>query len=146
MSSLTLSDFKASAKGRRVGALIAQPATIGAMEQLSRQGRPAVLAIDRALAREVALDDVEKRHVGRWIRDVLGDRGWRPRKRLHFRSGRIFSSGAVYDRPSPPRGEAGSEVATRVAKVQEMVRAFRAGDYRVDDFLRDKRAEAARDT
>jgi hypothetical protein len=146
MSLLTLSDFKASANGRRIGALIEQPATIGAMEQLSRQGRPAVLAIDRALAGEVALDDVEKRHVGRWVRDVLGDRGWRPRKRLHFRSGRIFSSGAVYDRPQAPRGEVAGEVAMRVAKVQEMVRAFRAEDYGVDDFLRDKRAEAARDS
>ena len=143
---LTLSDFKASASGRRVGALIAQPEVIGAMEQLSRQGRPAVLAIDRALDQAVALDDVEKRHVGRWIRDVLGDRGWRPRKRLHFRSGRIFSSGAVYDRPQPPRGELAADVAVRVTKVQDMVRAFRADDYHVDDFLRDKRAEAARDS
>jgi len=145
MTFFSLSDFKVSANGQRVAALIAQPATIGAMERLSRQGRPAVLAIDRALAREVELDDVEKRHVGRWIRDVLGDRGWRPRKRLHFRSGRLFSSGAVYDRPSPPQGDLAPDLAARVAMVQESVRAFRGPDYSVDEFLRDKRAEAARE-
>lgn len=146
MPLLSLSDFKRSANGRRVGALIEEPTTLAAMEQLSRHGRPAVLAIDGALAPDVEFDDIEKRHVGRWIREVLGDRGWRPRKRLPFRSGRVFSSGAVYGRPLPAPAETAPDVERRLAKVQAMVRAFRHADYGVDQFLRDKRAEAARES
>lgn len=148
MTALTLDNFKSTPNGRRIGTLLGRPVTISAMERLSQQGQPAVLAVDEALEDGIRLDDVEKRHVGRWIRDVLADRGWRPRKRLHFRSGRIFSSGAVYCRPpepTPALAQADPDIAERVARVQEMVRAFRRDDYDVDDFLRDKRAEAARE-
>ena len=109
-----------------------------------------MLAIDRALGNDIALDDTEKRHVGRWVRDALHERGWRVAKRLHFRSGRVFSSGAVYHqaapKPSaPPATGIGCDDSweSRVAKVQAMVRAFSTNDYSVDDFIRDKRKEAA---
>src|ERR1044072_8187168 len=100
MPALSLDDFKSTPNGRRIGSLLERTTVIGAMERVSRQGRPAGLGVDGALGGGIRLDDVEKRHVGRWIRDLPADRGWRPRKRLHFRSGRVFSSGAVYGRPA----------------------------------------------
>ncbi len=152
---LTLDDFKVTTVGRRIGAILDLPDTLSSMEDLSRRGRPAVLAIDRALADQERLDDTEKRHVGRWIREKLSDRGWKVAKRLHFRSGRIFSSGAVYERPHappPPPADAwpdlpppSREVSERLRAVQEMVRRFSKNDYSVDDFIAEKRAEAARE-
>lgn len=146
---LTLKEFQASRNGQPVGELLARPETIATMESLSREGRPAVLALDRALPNGVALDDTEKKHVGRWIRDILADRGWRPRRRKPFRAGRIFSSGAVYERPTPPPAAPAAavddEIQARVRRAQEIVAGFRKHDYGVDEFLRDKRAEAARE-
>lgn len=145
---LSLSAFKASQNGRAVGSIITRPDTVADMESLSAQARPAVLAIDRALDADVRLDKAEKQHVGRWIRDVLGERGWRVADRLQFRGGRVFSSGAVYRRPAPPPSAPANSagvVAARVARAQAMAREFSRNDYSVDDFIRDRRAEAARD-
>ncbi len=144
----SLQDFQSSEKGRPVGELLSRPETIERMEALSREGKPAVLAVDRALPEGIGLDDTEKKHVGRWIRDVLADRGWRPRKRKGFRSGRLFSSGAVYDRPAAQAARQSGhhdDIGERIRRAQEIVAGFRTGNYSVDDFLRDKRAEAARE-
>jgi hypothetical protein len=144
----TLKDFQASKSGRPIGELLSRQETIGTMEALSREGRPAVLALDQALPRDIKLDDTEKKHVGRWIRDVLADRGWRPRKRKGFRSGRVFSSGAVYGPVAATAPELPAPVADQAARIrraQAMVRRFSTNDYGVNDFLRDKRAEAARE-
>jgi hypothetical protein len=145
---LSLQDFQSSKKGRPIGDLLARPETIQEMELLSREDRPAVLALDRALPEAIDLDDTEKKHVGRWVRDVLADRGWRVRKRKGFRSGRIFSSGAVYERPTAPAARQSGrddDISERIRRAQEIVAGFRTGNYSVDDFLRDKRAEAARE-
>jgi hypothetical protein len=144
----TLKEFQASKNGRPIAELLSRQETIGSMEALSREGRPAVMALDRALPLDLKLDDTEKKHVGRWIRDVLADRGWRPRKRKGFRSGRVFSSGAVYApaAASPPERPApAADQAARIRRAQAMVRRFSTNDYGLDDFLRDKRSEAARE-
>ena len=144
----SLRDFQSSKKGQPIGELLSRPETIATMEALSREDRPAVLAVDRALPEGIALDDTEKKHVGRWIRDVLADRGWRPRRRKGFRSGRVFSSGAVYERPgsaaSPPARQ-DEDMLARLKRAQEIVSGFRKGNYTVDEFIRDKRAEAKRE-
>jgi hypothetical protein len=144
----SLQEFQSSKKGQPVAELLARPETIQEMESLSRADQPAVLAVDRALPEGIRLDDTEKKHVGRWVRDVLADRGWRVRKRKGFRSGRIFSSGAVYERPVAPAPLASGpddDVRERIRQAQEIVAGFRTGMSSVDDFLRDKRVEAARE-
>jgi hypothetical protein len=145
---LSLQDFQSSKKGQPVAELLARPETIREMESLSREDRPAVLALDRALPEAIRLDDTEKKHVGRWVRDVLANRGWRVRKRKGFRSGRIFSSGAVYERPAAPAAPQSGpddDIRERIRGAQEIVASFSRGTYGVEDFLRDKRAEAARE-
>ena len=148
---LSLNDFKATPNGRTIAEILGRADTVRAMEELSRSGRPAVLAIDRALAEDALLDEIEKRHVGRWVRDVLADRGWRPRRRAHFRSGRFFGSGAVYERPeqppliidSPPPSP---EIRERIRRVQEMMRPYIIpGVSIVDELIAERRAEAARE-
>lgn len=149
---VTLADFKRTANGVAVGAVLARRETIAAMEDLSYQGRPAVLAVERALDGEVVLDELERRHVGRWVRDVLADRGWRPRKRGHFRAGRLFSSGAVYEQSGAPAWflalpPPSPEVIERVRRVQEMARPFHGenGFSVVDELIAERHAEAARE-
>jgi len=141
----SLQDFQSSKNGRPVGELLSRPETIQEMESLSREDRPAVLALDRALPEAINLDDTEKKHVGRWVRDVLADRGWRVRKRKGFRSGRIFSSGAVYERPAPAAKQGGrdDDIRERIRRAQEIVRRSSRNCYSVDDFIRDKRREVA---
>ena len=133
---LTLDEFKVSKDGRNIAKILENPAILGSMEELSRNGKPAVLAVDLALPADTALDDTQKRHIGRWIRNILAERGWRPRKRLHFRSGRVFSSGAVYGRHTSPDTNMVMETVPtpflpameRVKRAQAMVRAFSSND------------------
>ena len=147
---LTLHDFKTSKTGEVVGEVLARSDVLRAMEALSRDGQPAVRALDAALPAEVRLDRNEKQHAGRMIRDRLSELGWRVATRRPFQGGRVFSSGAVYRQAAPtmltpatPEGEESWE--SRIARVQAMVRAFSTNTYSVDDYIRDKRAEAARD-
>lgn len=143
----SLRDFQSSRKGQPIGDLLSRPETIQEMEWLSRDDRPAVLALDRALPGGIDLNDTEKKHVGRWIRDVLADRGWRVRKRKAFRSGRVFSSGAVYGRPSARDGVPAvgldEGILAKLRRAQEIVRRSSRNGYGVDDFIRDKRREVA---
>jgi hypothetical protein len=141
-----LHDFQVSRKAQPIGELLARPETIITMEELSRAGRPAVLALDGVLPEGIGLDDTEKKHVGRWIRDVLADRGWRPRKRKLFRSGRIFTSGAVYEQPQAKEAAAAApdgDMLERLRRAQKIVRRSSQGRYSADDFIRDKRRDAA---
>lgn len=148
---LTLNDFKASTLGGVIDEVLARADVLRAMEALSRDGRPAVQALDEALPAEVRLDRNEKQHAGRMIRDRLGESGWRVATRRPFRGGRFFSSGAVYRQaalkpPTPPAASTGDESwESRVAAAQEAVRRFSKNDYSVDDFIADKRREATRE-
>ncbi len=94
---MTLDDFKRGWKGQKLAPLFADPAVIARMEDMTRSGAPAVKAIDSAVADAVGdLDDVERQHVGRWIKETLTRRGWRTKIQRSWRGGRVFTSGTVY--------------------------------------------------
>lgn len=95
---MTLSEFKNSANGNKLAPLLSDSALIARMETMTRMGHPAVKAIDTEVALAVgSLDNVEKQHVGRWVRDILSRRGLKPARQLDWRGGRVFASGSVYE-------------------------------------------------
>nr|WP_295661455.1 hypothetical protein [Polymorphobacter sp.] len=106
-------------------------------------------AIDRAIIDEVGrLDDTERQHAGRVVRDVLAPLGWHPTSRKRLRASHVFASGAVYE----PRAagtlrdnNVSSDAAVRFAKVRAAIAASGADLGTVDDFLADRRHEASRE-
>lgn len=147
---MSYADFRASRAAQAIAPIMTAEATVREMIALSRHGRPAVQALDARIAGAVELDRTERQHVGRWIRDVLGARGWRPGMKRRVANGKLFSRGTVY---VPVGGGSAApidavpvellSIAERVARAQAMVRAFSINNYSVDDYLRDKYAEAA---
>lgn len=141
---MTLNEFKQSDKGQRLALLFADPAVIDQMVAISGLGRPAVKAIDAIVADAVeTLDNVEKQHVGRWVRDVLAQRGMKPVRQLDWRGGRMFSSGMIYAPISvPPRTEP-TTAAPDVARARAILAAGRRDPAqpidRVAAFLADRR-------
>jgi hypothetical protein len=155
---MSLEGFKDSKRGAKVAPLLADTAVLAEMEQLSRGGKPAVLALDRRADELPSLSGTEKQHVGRWIRDVLAERGWRPRHRKRIGGSRLFTSGAVYVRPAPdapaepreaaPPGSSPSQTgstAERVARLRALVAQLETPPPTVDEFIAWKRAEAERE-
>lgn len=144
-------DFMLSKKGALIAPVISSSATIARMEELSSQEVPAVAALDEALAGKLELSSTERQYVGRWVRDELAKRNWRVGRQKRLSGGKLFTSGTVYQ-----RGSGGSdEIAPlpvellptreRVARAQAMMRQLSGNAYGVEDFLRDKYAEAARE-
>ena len=145
---MTLDEFKNSVQGQRLAPLLADGLILARMEELARAGRPAVKAIDDAVATHVGpLNNTERQHVGRWVRDVLARRGWRPIKQLEWRGGKAFSSGAVYARVAGPTTAVPSvraeTIEQRMVRVREILRAGRIDPSKpldtVDAFLADRR-------
>lgn len=152
---MSFADFLHSAAARRIAPLIDDPAMLTRMEELSRAGVPAIGALDQALAGSIALSNTEKQHVGRWVKEVLAARGWRPKIQRRLAPGQVFTSGMVYSRhstePNRPTLTAQPDelptellsVRERVKAAQAMVRQLGGNTYGVEDFLHDKYAEAA---
>lgn len=148
---MTLDEFMQSWKGQKLAPLFSNPAVIEDMETLNRLGVPAIKAIDKEVADAVGtLDDVERQHVGRWVRDTLGSRGWRSVKQRAWRGGRVFRSGMIYEpvaRADPMRESVAvpdnSEAATRIAKARLVLMAGRRDPSlplgTVDNFLAERR-------
>jgi hypothetical protein len=93
-----LASFKTTALGRRVGAIVEDPRNIAEMIVFSRHEMPAVQAIGKALlvlGPEVRNDYV-KTTIGRWVKEVLGTRGWVPWKSARVSPGNLFSRGMIY--------------------------------------------------
>ena len=92
--------FKASGKGEKVGAILSEHDWQVEMVCLSKHGLPAAQAVGAEIKAKVGdLDDTEKQHVGRWIRDVLAERGWKPvTKGARVAPGNLFSRAAIYGR------------------------------------------------
>ena len=141
--------FKQSRPAQEVGPLLADAAVIARMEELSRAGKPAVTALDKELAGKLTLTQTERQYVGRWIKDVLTPRGWKPLRHRRISGGRVFSSGAVYARAaSGEYAEVPAEllpVAERFARARDLLRSFGTDEYGLGDYLRDKWAEADRE-
>lgn len=143
-------EFRASTKGRIIADLITRSDSIAEMERQSNLREPAVAAIDRAIIDDVGrLDDIERQHVGRAVRDVLGARGWRPTRRKRLKAGHTFTSGAVYERTreNPARASgplSATSVEDRFVEARQLLLASRrdpaAPMDTVDAFLADRRA------
>lgn len=153
---LSYHDFCASTKGRIIVDLTRHPDSVAEMQRHSRERDPAVAAIDRAIVDEVGrLDDVERQHTGRLVREVLAPLGWHPARRKRLRFGHTFTSGAVYERPAvmhpgvPAARSPNDLPSERMARADEAVailakaRLGNAGS--VDEFIVERRAEARRD-
>lgn len=147
---MSLGTFKASKAGHRIASLLSDPSILARMKELSNVGTPAVGALDNALAGQVHLNDTERQYVGRWIREVLADHGWRKGPQRRLKGGRLFSSGCIYQPAHVGQSRASVAIpqnllpaATRISRARELVAAATTREYSIDDYLRDKYAEAA---
>lgn len=145
---MSYTEFRSSKLGERIAPILRDPKVIGRMETLSREGRPAVLAVDEPIGEiGASLTDTQKQHVGRFVRDVLGDRGWRPVGKKRLSNGRVFASGTVYRRigatdARPPESET-MDAAAWLERARALVRQLPAHPGTVDDFIAEKRRDAA---
>ena len=108
-----LEAFKRSSLGRRIGAVLENPQNVGDMIVFSRHGMPAVEAVGKALlalGAEVQADQVKKT-VGRWVREILEQHGWRAWKKRRVAPGNLFSTGMVYRPAAPPLDNGAPEPA-----------------------------------
>jgi hypothetical protein len=92
---VSLNQFKASPLGALIGPIMNPEEMIRRMETKSASDRPALEAVGKDIeARVGSLDDEQKKLVGRWVKEVLEPRGWRPivrgglRRAISFRGGR----------------------------------------------------------
>jgi hypothetical protein len=101
---MSLEQFKHSAAGRKIADLLASEDAIHRMEDKSRNSRPAVEAIGKEIETRVgALDDESRKMVGRWVKEVLAPRGWRPDRKGRVASGHLFARGTIYRRAGERR-------------------------------------------
>jgi hypothetical protein len=147
---LTLEDFKQSPAGRIIAPILADARTIMRMESLSLKGRSAVRAVDELLPSTLELGRAERCHLGRWVRDVLVDHGWQTTDRRDDAGGwKVLTSGTVYARRRRAAIESDktgvNDLRARIGRAQALVRTYSSNDYGLDDFIADKRAEAARE-
>ena len=145
---MAMADFEQTAAGRLVNELLARPATLARMEDLSRQGRPAVGALDEQLAGQVALGHTERQYVGRRVRATMADRGWKTGMQRRLAGGKVLTSGTVYVRGEGLSPDRLAGVPTellpieeRVARAQAIIRQSGITDFSVDTYLEEKRAE-----
>ena len=91
-------EFKQSEKGQKVGAILADHDWQVEMICLSKHGLPAAQAVGAEIETKVGdLDDTEKQHVGRWIREVMAEKGWKvASKGARVAPGNYFSRAATY--------------------------------------------------
>ena len=147
---MSFAAFKTSREGARVRPLLTDAGIVAEMEALSRGGRPAVIALDRRADLLPRLNNTGKQHVGRWVRDILGARGWRPANRKRVAKGQMFTSGAVYERVGPDTGPArlsppGATAAERLERARAIIRSLPTPLPTVDEFIAEKRREARRE-
>jgi hypothetical protein len=144
---VTLNEFKNSANGSKLAPLLADSTLIARMEAMTHLGRPAVKAIDAEVALAVGtLDNVEKQHVGRWVRDILGSRGLRVACQRDWRGGKVFASGSVYE-PIALAAKTSGHDDQRRSPIDSARAALAAGRHdtarpldTVDNFISDRQA------
>ena len=136
---MSLISFKSSTKGSKLAPILTSEDAVKRMIAKSQAGRPAVEAIGADVqASAVPLDDDEKKMVGRWVKEVLAPRGWRPDRKGRVARGQFFARGTIYRQVSDRTAQA--EARTRMESVRDLVRALPHPLGTVDDFLRDRRA------
>ena len=100
----SLAEFKASALGQLVGAIINDQENIIRMIALSESGIPAVQAIGKRLIPRMPPDqDLTeiKKNIGRWVKQILEPAGWTPVGKGRVAPGNLFSTGTVYGSKNP---------------------------------------------
>ena len=102
-SDFGLSSFKQSAMGRRIAPIIEDRRNVRDMEALTRCDLPAVRVIGKQLLAAGVLprNEEAKKHIGRWVRELMHQRGWEPLRKGKLPRGNLFSTGAIY-RPRQP--------------------------------------------
>lgn len=100
---MTFDEFKASPKGKLVCDLLDEHDWQIEMICLSKHGLPAAQAVGAEISVRVGeLDDTEKQHVGRCIRDVMAEQGWKvATKGARVAAGNYFTRAAIYRRIQP---------------------------------------------
>jgi len=93
-------EFKGSPTGDIVGAILSDHDWQVEMVCLAKHGLPPAQAVGAEIAAKVgSLEDTEKQHVGRWIRDILAEKGWKPvTKGARVSPGNLFSRATLYGR------------------------------------------------
>lgn len=147
MAQLTLDEFRNSKNGRLVEHCLESASALDEMVRLARAGRSPIMALDAALPPGTSLGDNEKQHVGRMVRDRMNERGWKVAGQRSFPGGRVFSSGSIYKASERPEcwSDDADDFRQRLVEAQEIVRKSSKNNYSVDDFIHDKRTEAARE-
>lgn len=137
---MSLHQFKASRAGAKIAKLLASPAAVQEMERKSHARRPAVEAIGKDIADQVGtLSDDEKKLVGRWVKEILIPRGWRPDRKGRVAAGHFFARGTIY-RPSCPPLNATANGAARLAAAQTIVAAMPKAAMSADSLIAERRA------
>jgi hypothetical protein len=100
---MTFEEFKASKKGQLVMEVLNEHDAQVEMVCLSKHGLPAAQAVGAEIAKLVDdLDDTEKQHVGRAIRDVMSDKGWKvAQKGARVAPCNFFSRATLYQPKVP---------------------------------------------
>ena len=135
---MSLDQFKASPLGVLIGRIMNSEEMIRRMEIKSASDRPAVEAIGEDIEAQVgALDDEQKKLVGRWVKEVLAPRGWRPDRKGRVAAGHFFSRGTIYRRAAPPVPS--EDGAARLAAAQALVQEFPRAPMGSDELIRERR-------
>jgi hypothetical protein len=114
---MSLAQFKSSPVGGMIGPILRAEETIRRMESKSASDRPAVEAIGRDIEASVGrLDDEQKKMVGRWVKEILAPRGWRPDRKGRVAEGHLFSRGTIYRRAAAPAPAEGGAERLRAAQ------------------------------
>lgn len=143
-SAISLSEFKHTAKGARIAAILTTPAAIRAMVEKSERQRPAVEAVGARIAAEVGdLKDEERQCVGRWVKDLLAGEGLVPDRKGRVARGNLFARGTIYRRNS--YGQPRAPAAERIAAARAILRASPHPIMSSDELIAERRREAARE-
>ena len=135
---MSLDQFKASPLGALISLILNSEEVIRRMETKSASDRPAVEAIGKDIQKRVgSLDDEQKKLVGRWVKEVLAPRGWRPDRKGRVAAGHLFSRGTIYRRAVPQAPS--DDGATRLAAAQALVRELRHPPMGSDELIRERR-------
>lgn len=96
----TFDEFKVSTTGEAVGAILSDHDWQVELVCLAKHGLPPAQAVGAEIEKTVGtLNDTEKQHVGRWIRDILAAKGYKPvSKGARVAPGNLFSRAALYGR------------------------------------------------
>jgi hypothetical protein len=136
---VSLQQFKLSRSGTKIGLLLTSQAAIQEMENKSRANRPAVEAVGKDIAHRVgSLSDDEKKLVGRWVKEILVPRGWKPDRKGRVAAGHFFVRGTIY-RPSALPLQS-SNGAARLAAAQAIVAQMPHDAMTSDELIAERRA------